>query len=173
MTNADKKVYWSHFQVNDWRFYLAKTDAGVCYIGSPNRPFTEVETWLNKKLPKHTLLESDNDLQKEIDQLTDYINGKRQNFTINMNPVGTEFQRIVWQALQTIPFGETRTYSEIAADINHPEAVRAVGTAIGANPLLIVIPCHRIIAKNGKLSGFRAGVDVKQTLLQLEKNNQA
>lgn len=167
------KVYWGTCQINNWRLYIAKTDEGVCYIGSPNQPFTEMETWLHKKLPKHTLIESDTALGEEIEQLTDYLNGRRQNFTINMNLVGTDFQRTIWQALQTIPFGATRTYSEIAADIKRPEAVRAVGTAIGANPLLIIIPCHRIIAKDGSLTGFRAGLDVKKNLLQLEKNNQA
>lgn len=173
MTVERTTIYWSTCHVNKWRLTIAKTDEGVCYIGSPNQPFTEVETWLNKKLPNYILIESAESLNEEVTQLTDYINGKQQHFTIKTNPIGTEFQRTVWHALQTIPYGETRTYSEIAAQINRPKSVRAVGTAIGANPLLIIIPCHRIIAKDGSLAGFRAGLNVKQTLLQLEKNNQA
>ena len=82
---------------------------------------------------------------------------------------GTKFQKSVWTELQKIPFGETSTYSDIAEKINKPSAFRAVGSAIGANPVMIVIPCHRVIGKSGKLTGFRGGLLMKQKLLALEK----
>ena len=82
---------------------------------------------------------------------------------------GTPFQQSVWKALQEIPYGQTVSYSDIAERIEKPNAVRAVGTAIGANPVLIIVPCHRVIAKSGKLSGFRAGLEMKEQLLGLEK----
>ena len=82
---------------------------------------------------------------------------------------GTPFQQIVWKALQEIPYGQTVSYSDIAERIEKPNAVRAVGTAIGANPVLIIVPCHRVIAKSGKLGGFRAGLEMKEQLLELER----
>mgnify|MGYP001944944994 FL=1 len=101
--------------------------------------------------------------------ILNYFTENRQSFDFPIDLHGTPFQKEVWQALQTIPYGETATYSEIAEKVGRPKAVRAVGSAIGKNPLLIVIPCHRVIRKNGDLSGFREGIDLKKKLLQLEK----
>lgn len=171
MAKEKENVYWSHFQVNDWNIYLAKTDEGICYIGSPNEPFSEVETWINKKIPNATLIKSNDSLENEMAELSEYIQGKRKNFTVKTELIGTDFQQAIWHASDTIPYGETRTYSELAEQINRPNAVRAVGTAIGANPLLFMIPCHRIVAKDGGLAGFRAGIDVKKALLTLESKN--
>lgn len=101
-------------------------------------------------------------------QLQAYFAGRRRTFELKLEPAGTEFQQAVWAALCTIPFGETRSYAQIAGAIGRPKAVRAVGAAIGRNPLGIVIPCHRVIGTNGKLTGFAAGVEVKARLLELE-----
>jgi methylated-DNA-[protein]-cysteine S-methyltransferase len=101
-------------------------------------------------------------------QLEEYFAGKRRTFTVKLDPAGTEFQTKVWNALRTIPFGETRSYREIANQIGSGKAVRAVGAANGRNPLSIIVPCHRVIGANGKLTGFAGGLEVKAQLLALE-----
>ena len=101
-------------------------------------------------------------------QLNEYFAGTRQQFELALDFAGTEFQQQVWQALLTIPFGETRSYSDIAHQIGNPSAVRAVGAANGKNPISIVAPCHRVIGSNGTLTGFAGGLQAKQTLLVLE-----
>jgi methylated-DNA-[protein]-cysteine S-methyltransferase len=101
-------------------------------------------------------------------QLNDYFAGKLRKFSLPLDFTGTEFQKDVWRALVTIPFGETRTYAQIAAQIGSPSAVRAVGAANGKNPISIVAPCHRVIGSNGKLTGFAGGLKAKAFLLNLE-----
>lgn len=101
-------------------------------------------------------------------QLREYFCGKRQRFTLTLDFNGTEFQKKVWHALLDIPFGETRSYGEIAREIGHPDAVRAVGAANGRNPISIITPCHRVIGANGKLTGFAGGLEVKVFLLKIE-----
>lgn len=101
-------------------------------------------------------------------QLTDYFAGKRKSFSLKLDFAGTEFQKRVWEALLTIPFGETRSYAQIAQQIGNPKAVRAVGAANGKNPISIVAPCHRVIGSSGKLTGFAGGLEAKALLLSLE-----
>lgn len=101
-------------------------------------------------------------------QLREYLAGQRRSFSLPLNPAGTEFELRVWQALQTIPFGETRTYAQIAEQIGSPSACRAVGRANSRNPLSILIPCHRVIGSSGALTGYAGGLDMKKRLLALE-----
>ena len=101
-------------------------------------------------------------------QLEEYFAGRRHCFSLKLDPSGTAFQRKVWQALMTIPFGETRSYAQIAKQIGHPGAARAVGAANARNPLSIVAPCHRVVGSTGALTGFAGGLDVKGQLLALE-----
>ncbi|OLF51859.1 methylated-DNA--[protein]-cysteine S-methyltransferase [Pseudomonas chlororaphis] len=101
-------------------------------------------------------------------QLNEYFAGRRERFELELDFVGTEFQRKVWQALLTIPFGETRSYSQIAVQVGSPKAVRAVGAANGRNPISIIAPCHRVIGASGSLTGFAGGLQAKQFLLALE-----
>jgi len=113
--------------------------------------------------------DNDNPLLLETErQLTDYFAGKLEKFTVKLDFVGTEFQKKVWAALVTIPFGETRSYAQIAQQIGKPKAVRAVGAANGKNPISIIAPCHRVIGSNGKLTGFAGGLPAKALLLGLE-----
>ena len=107
-------------------------------------------------------------LLKAERQLQEYFAGNRTGFDFPVNPEGTVFERAVWAALLTIPFGETRTYGQIAKQIGRPKASRAVGRANGLNPVNIVIPCHRVIGASGKLTGYSAGLDFKTRLLKLE-----
>jgi methylated-DNA-[protein]-cysteine S-methyltransferase len=107
-------------------------------------------------------------LRETEQQLGDYFAGKLDKFTLPLDFTGTEFQKKVWQALLTIPFGETRSYGEIALQIGSPKAVRAVGAANGRNPISIVAPCHRVIGTTGQLTGFAGGLEAKACLLGLE-----
>jgi methylated-DNA-[protein]-cysteine S-methyltransferase len=102
-------------------------------------------------------------------QLKDYFSGKRKSFSVKLDFKGTEFQKKVWAALLTIPFGETRSYGQIAKQIKNPKAVRAVGAANGKNPISIIAPCHRVIGSTGKLTGFAGGLEAKACLLALEE----
>ena len=101
-------------------------------------------------------------------QLDEYFRGERKTFELTLDMSGTAFQRDVWRALLTIPFGETRSYSQIARQIGSPAAVRAVGAANGRNPIAIIAPCHRVVGATGKLTGFAGGLDAKARLLALE-----
>ncbi|MEH6588521.1 MAG: methylated-DNA--[protein]-cysteine S-methyltransferase [Halioglobus sp.] len=102
------------------------------------------------------------------DQLDEYFAGKRKNFELPLAPAGTEFQQNVWKALKAIPYGELRSYRDIAESLQNPKAVRAVGAANGKNPLPIVVPCHRVIGSDGSLTGFAGGLEAKRVLLRLE-----
>ena len=105
-------------------------------------------------------------------QLNEYFAGSRHRFELELDFTGTDFQKSVWQALLTIPFGETRSYSQIAHQIGNPKAVRAVGAANGRNPISIIAPCHRVIGASGTLTGFAGGLEAKQYLLTLEDRSQ-
>lgn len=107
-------------------------------------------------------------LLKTEQQLNDYFAGNRKKFSLPLDFKGTEFQKKVWHALMTIPFGETRSYGQIAKQIGHPKAVRAVGAANGCNPISIIAPCHRVIGANGTLTGYGGGLEKKAFLLALE-----
>ena len=102
-------------------------------------------------------------------QLSEYLKGERKIFDLPLNPKGTNFQKCVWRALCDIPYGETRTYKQIAEAIGNPKAVRAVGMANNRNPITIIVPCHRVIGANGKLVGYGGGLEMKEFLLRLEK----
>ena len=101
-------------------------------------------------------------------QLQEYFDGRRKQFALVLDLAGTAFQRRVWNALLTIPFGETRSYAQIARQIGHPRAARAVGTVMNRNRIPIVLPCHRVVGATGDLTGYAGGLEVKQALLELE-----
>ena len=102
-------------------------------------------------------------------QLKEYFAGKRKKFSVALDMRGTRFQKDVWEALLTVPFGETRSYAQLAKQLGNPRATRAVGAANGRNPVSIIVPCHRVIGSSGKLTGFAGGLEVKAHLLNLEK----
>jgi methylated-DNA-[protein]-cysteine S-methyltransferase len=124
--------------------------------------------------PSHDGWEPDDDAFPEaVEQLAAYFAGDRTEFDLELDLVGTQFQRRVWAALQTIPYGETRSYGEIARQIGSPRACRAVGLANGHNPIGIIVPCHRVIGSNGSLTGYGGGLGRKRALLELEKSRAA
>ena len=109
-------------------------------------------------------------IEEAYRQLSEYLKGERKGFDLPLLIKGTTFQQQVWKALLEIPYGETRSYKQIAVAIGNPKAVRAVGMANNRNPLLIVVPCHRVIGADGKLVGYGAGIEKKEFLLRLEKS---
>jgi methylated-DNA-[protein]-cysteine S-methyltransferase len=110
-------------------------------------------------------------LDTTMAQLDEYFAGRRREFDLPLDPVGTEFQRSAWNVLRTIPYGATMSYGEQAAALGDAKKARAVGSANGRNPLSIVVPCHRVIGTSGKLTGFAGGIEAKRYLLELERRN--
>ncbi|MDR4228803.1 methylated-DNA--[protein]-cysteine S-methyltransferase [Bacillus mojavensis] len=168
-TKSKPTLYWSLLMIKNWNLYIASTSKGLVFVGSQNKPFEELFEWAKKRFPGSPLVEDDEKLDPYVVEITQYLEGNRKNFTVPIEYVGTTFQLAVWNALCEIPYGQTRSYSDIANHINKPAAVRAVGAAIGANPALITVPCHRVIGKNGSLTGYRGGFEMKTLLLDLEK----
>ena len=123
----------------------------------------------NKNLEKVDISNSDN-IKLAITELKEYFEGKRKDFTFKLSIDGTEFQRLVWNELRNIPYGQTKSYGEIAKAINNEKAARAVGNANNKNKLPIVIPCHRVIGKSGNLVGYEFGIEIKEFLLNLEQS---
>ncbi len=128
---------------------------------------------LSVQFVNHNFIENKENkiIRQTIKQLDEYFRGKRKKFELPLNPKGTEFQKKVWLQLMNIPYGKTATYKDIATLIGNTNASRAVGNANNKNPIAIIIPCHRVIGSNNKLTGYAGGLDKKEKLLNLEKNN--
>ncbi|KUO96345.1 methylated-DNA--[protein]-cysteine S-methyltransferase [Ferroacidibacillus organovorans] len=168
MEQTSSTVYWATFEHENWKFHLGATDHGLCTILFSDETYENLERWVKKSIPGAILKADETKLLPYIDEIRDYLCGRLQVFSSPLDLRGTPFQVQVWRALQQIPYGQTRSYSEIAANVGRKNAVRAVGAANGANPLPIMIPCHRVIGKNGTLTGYSGGLDIKVRLLKLE-----
>lgn len=129
-------------------------------------PQAEADITCSSKYTGHSDL-----LYEAYKQINEYFMGRRKEFDLPLNYTGTTFQQQVWSQLQTIPYGETRSYKDIAVGMGNPKAVRAVGQANHKNPIMIIIPCHRVIHRNGNIAGFAYDVEVKKYLLDFEKSN--
>jgi methylated-DNA-[protein]-cysteine S-methyltransferase len=166
MTRADARTPKRHvYKIVDspvGKLTLVATADGLAAILWENDPPRRVRLNIEAEDNAHPVL------IETARQLEEYFAGQRQAFTVKLDCAGTPFQRQVWDALLTIPFGETRSYGQIARQIGHPDAVRAVGAANGRNPVSIITPCHRVIGSTGKLTGFAGGLDTKAQLLALE-----
>ena len=146
---------------------VARTPHGIACVIFGKSSELEVENLIRNGM---MATESDSGLSDAINQLMRYFNGERVNFALNLDPqVGTDFQKAVWDATYRIPYGEVRSYSWVAQQIGKPKATRAVGTAEGANPLPIIVPCHRVLRSDGGLGGYSAGSHWKPKLLALER----
>lgn len=161
-------MYWCRLKYGPWALHMAASSEGLCYVETSLQgdPDESLKQWANKK--GYKLLYNEKKLQPYQAELIEYLAGDRQSFSSPLHLQGTPFQVAVWNALRDIPYGETVAYSHIAERIGRPSAIRAVGTAIGSNPILIIVPCHRVIGKSGALTGFRAGLAMKKALLKLE-----
>lgn len=173
-----KPIYWGVFRLVENNFLIAATDEGLCYLqyyegdpalGVDEDAWSELTRWAGKQLSEHSWIEDAEKLQPYILQIQEYLKGLRTIFTLPLDLHGTSFQQAVWRVLHQIPHGETCSYSQVAQELDKISAVRAVGTAIGANPVLIVVPCHRVVGKDGSLTGYRGGLHNKEKLLLLER----
>ncbi|MEN6414586.1 MAG: methylated-DNA--[protein]-cysteine S-methyltransferase [Veillonellales bacterium] len=140
-------------------------------IGMAENGTAITNVYFNGGSPGDALLQETDLLKEAGRQLKDYLTGKRKTFELPLAPDGTEFQQKVWQSLQEIPYGETRSYGEVAKSIGNPQSSRAVGMANHKNPIPIFIPCHRVIGAKGDLVGYAGGLSVKISLLKLEKQH--
>jgi methylated-DNA-[protein]-cysteine S-methyltransferase len=168
-TTKDKQTTYS--------YKTTKSPVGRLKLVASERGLAAI-LWENddpKRVRLAALVEDKNHpvLRETESQLNDYFAGKLKKFSLKFDFAGTDFQRKVWRALAAIPFGETPSYREIARQIGRPEAARAVGAAIGRNPVSIIVPCHRVIGSNGKLTGFAGGLATKASLLKLESHSHA
>jgi methylated-DNA-[protein]-cysteine S-methyltransferase len=157
MRQKNKAKYYFTYSLKKIKIGIAEEDnaiTGVYFGAEIPDGFVKTETTLIKKAAV---------------QIEEYLNGKRKRFSLPLSMHGTEFQMDVWKALQTIPYGETRSYKEIAELVNRPKAVRAVGMANHRNPISIIVPCHRVIGHNGSLTGYGGGIPLKKYLLELEQ----
>ncbi|MCE4955971.1 methylated-DNA--[protein]-cysteine S-methyltransferase [Macrococcoides caseolyticum] len=163
-------LFISQFVINERAYVIASSERGVVYFG--NDETTEyVDHHINRFIPlakRITGYPADDQNSDYINDIKRYFDGELKVFNWPLDLHGTDFQKSIWNALLKIPFGESRSYSDISEMINNPKAIRAVGGAIGANPVMIVVPCHRVIGKSGKLTGFRGGLDMKIELLVIE-----
>ena len=155
-------MYYTYMASPIGRLLLTGDDQGLTLISLPEDRY--------RREPAPDWRADEGPFDAALDQLGEYFAGARTDFDLALAPRGTPFQRAVWDALRTIPYGETRSYGEIAGTIGKPTASRAVGAANGSNPLPIVVPCHRVIGSTGKLTGFGGGLETKAALLALERS---
>lgn len=153
-----------------WRCCFAESPLGPLLLAGPvgALAFLGFPAGCRSRPPAPEWLEDPSPFAEARRQLEAYFAGRRRNFELPLAPGGTPFQAAAWRALQAIPYGETRTYARMAAEIGRPRAVRALGAANGANPLPILIPCHRLVGSDGSLTGFGGGLAAKAHLLRLE-----
>lgn len=149
---------------------VASTSTGLAYLGLPRAGGRGFAGWLARAMPGAKREDAFAPNRVAIRQVLEYLEGKRTEFDLALDLRGTPFQRSVWNALLAIPYGETRSYAAIAKSVRNPDAVRAVGTANGANPVALIVPCHRVIQSGGKLGGYGGGLDLKRRLLAMEQS---
>ncbi|WP_409340253.1 methylated-DNA--[protein]-cysteine S-methyltransferase [Paenibacillus sp. MBLB4367] len=165
------QLNWVKLMIEGRDWLLLATEFGVCRVIFPHEGLKDFQGWLDRYMPGVEPKEDPAALRRTgaIDLLQAYFAGERVSFAeLPLDLIGTSFQREVWTALGRVPYGEIRTYRDIAEMIGRPNAVRAVGAANGANPLPVFLPCHRIIGADRKLTGFRGGLTMKSKMLKLE-----
>lgn len=163
-------LYFEKYEFQQQQYFLAGTTKGLSFVGSPNGDIDEIHDFI----PNVTLVPSQYRFAAAADYLTAYLSGQRPTKLPAFDwQSGTALQQKVWQTLLTIPYGETRTYQELALLVGHPDAVRAVATAVAKNPLLLVVPCHRIIRSDHTIGEYRAGTSFKHELLAMEARQNA
>ncbi len=149
--------------------FTYQTSFGPLTLAEENGLLTNCSFGNSPKLPQNAEVKETALLKEAHRQLEEYFAGRRRTFDLPLAPRGTAFQQAAWQALLTIPYGQTASYKEMAVKIGNPKACRAIGMANNKNPIGIIIPCHRVIGADGKLVGYAGGLDIKQKLLALEQ----
>ncbi len=163
-----KKVYCTSFDSRIGRIYVASTEVGVCKISVPRESRKDFFEWLKGHFDPDSVSDNRAHNREAIDQLVRYFNGKLAKFTCPIDLLGTPFQVRVWKELCKIPYGSTVTYKSLARRVHAPKSFKAVRRANVANPLPIVVPCHRILGSNGALVSYSCGIKTKEFLLRLE-----
>jgi methylated-DNA-[protein]-cysteine S-methyltransferase len=163
-------IYWDKVSSPLGPCFVMATENGVCWTGTPGTGLEEgllrTKRWLTfDRIAQEEQVEP---LRQAVQELQQYFAGEKIAFSCPLDLQGTAFQISVWEALRDIPYGETRSYAEIAQATGRPAAVRAVGAANGANPIAVIVPCHRVIGSNGALIGYGGGLSTKSWLLSLE-----
>jgi O-6-methylguanine DNA methyltransferase len=166
-------VHTAEFDTPVGSMLCATTEKGLAYVRLPRASGRGFAGWLRRNGRGAEVRKGFAPNRVAIAQILEYLEGKRREFELPLDLRGTDFQLRVWNALLDIPFGETRSYAALARSIDEPRAVRAVGTANGANPCSLVVPCHRVVASGGKLGGYGGGLPLKQRLLALERRQPA
>lgn len=162
------KVYCTMFDSRIGRIYVASTERGVCKVSVPKETRKDFFGWLDEHLDLEGVVDNRARNREVIDQLTRYFSGKLVKFTCPVDLIGTPFQVRVWKELGKIPYGTTITYKSLAKRVSAPTAFQAVGRANAANPLPILVPCHRVVGSDGSLVGYSYGIKTKEFLLRLE-----
>jgi O-6-methylguanine DNA methyltransferase len=148
---------------------LASAATGLVFVELPHANGSGFAGWLRRRAPGARVEEGFAPNRRPAKQILEFLDGKRRSFDLDLDPRGTDFQRSVWRALLDIPYGETISYAELARRVGSPSAVRAVGSANGANPLSLIVPCHRVVNTGGKLGGYGGGLELKAKLLAMER----
>ena len=161
-------LHTAEFETAFGSMRVASTDRGLAFVQLPRGQGRGFTGWVARFAPGERVREGYEPNRAAVAQITEFLEGKRETFELALDLRATDFQRRVYAALREIPYGETRSYGEIALAIGQPKAARAVGSANGANPLSLVIPCHRVIATGGKLGGYGGGLPMKKKLLAME-----
>ncbi|GAB6171363.1 hypothetical protein JCM15765_08410 [Paradesulfitobacterium aromaticivorans] len=173
---AEEVYYWTE-QVQIGRdaydITAAVTSLGLCWLslGQGEQEERAFKWWAKRWLPGSTLTRKREPMAEILRQIQDYLEGKRREFSVPLHQEGTLFQLKVWQELLNIPYGKTLSYAEVAARVGISQGQRAVGMANHQNPIAVVVPCHRVIGKNGSLTGYGGGLDLKRELLSIEERN--
>ena len=147
---------------------IASTEKGLVYVQLPHQDGRGFEGWRCRHAPAAKVKAAFEPNRRSVAEILEFLEGKRRVFEMPLDVRGTEFQKVVYAEVARIPFGESRSYGEVAAAVGRPKAFRAVGAANGANPIPLIIPCHRVIASNGHLQGYGGGLDLKARLLAME-----
>ena len=163
-------IHWTEFDTAVGTMRIASSERGVVYLELPLENGRGFFGWMKRHAPKAELVKAFKPNRDYIAQVAEYLEGKRREFDLPLDVRGTEFQCQVYDQLSKIHYGELRSYGDVASAIGRPNAVRAVGAANGANPIALIIPCHRVIASSGHLQGYGGGLKLKARLLAMEQS---
>jgi O-6-methylguanine DNA methyltransferase len=164
----DEALSTTRFDSPIGKLRIVSSQKGLVYVELPHANGRGFEGWRNQYAKKSKVIERRAAHEDAIDQLLEFLSGDRRDFALSLDLRGTPFQLSVYKAVAQIGYGETSSYSAVAEQIDRPKAVRAVGAANGANPIPLIIPCHRVIARGGALQGYAGGLDMKAKLLAME-----
>ncbi len=165
-----EKLYWDSADFDDQKFFFTVTDKGLNFVSTPGKPISEMFDFYPKSRYQYSFVSDNLKTDPYLDELEAYLKGDRKSFDLALDlSHTTASQQKIYKTLKEIPYGQTITYHQLAKMIGKPKATRAVAHAVAMNPILIVIPCHRIIKASGKIGNYRGGEDMKKALLNLEQ----